>query len=142
MKKVGLIGAMVCALGLFAACGDKDNSNSIIGTWSNTAQSYVITIAGAENIPEDMIYMEFSADSVRISDLRCNCIPTWEHYTLTKKDDKRILGIAFGIHAGYYVVEELSNNKMVLTCDENNIDMGCTYIMKQSTAGGGEAQSD
>ena len=33
MKKLFLFGALLCALGMFVACGDKDNSNLIVGKW-------------------------------------------------------------------------------------------------------------
>ena len=130
MKKIFLLGAMVCALGMFAACGDKDNSNIIIGTWSNTAQSYDITIAGQQSIPADAITMEFTADSVQISDMRCNRLPRWEHYTLTTDNGKQLLLVDNGIHGGY-VVEELTSSKMVLTSTDPNIDMNFMYTMKR-----------
>ena len=130
MKKGLALGAMVCALGLFAACGDNDNSNLIIGTWGNTAQSYETTIAGTKSVSEDMICMEFTADSVRISDVRCNCIPKWEHYTLTNKDGKQILIVGNDTYGGY-VVEELSSNKMVLTSPHPDIDMAFAYTMSR-----------
>lgn len=33
MKKTLLLGALLCAIGMFAACGDKDNLNPIVGKW-------------------------------------------------------------------------------------------------------------
>ena len=139
MKKIFLLGAMVCTLGMFAACGDKDNSNLIIGNWSSTAQSYDITIAGQQSIPADAITMEFTADSVRISDMRCNCLPRWEHYTLTTENGKQILHVEWcavgsadnGIHGGGYVVEELTSSKMVLASTDPNIDMNFMYTMER-----------
>ena len=114
---------------LFAGCG-KDNSNLIIGNWANTEQSYEITIAGSNNIPAGTICMEFTADSAMISDMRCNCLPKRESYTLTKKDGKQILHIENSVYEGY-VVEELTKDKMVLTPKNENIDMSFLYTMKR-----------
>ena len=125
---------MVCALGMFAACGDKDNSNLIIGNWVNTAQSHDITIAGQIDIPSGTISMKFTADSVMISDMRCNCLPKWERYTLTTRNGKQLLHVENGIHGGGYVVEELTSNKLVLTPKIENIDMSFMYTMERYTA--------
>ena len=133
MKKIFLLGAMVCALGMFAACGDKDNSNIIIGNWVNTAQSYDITIAGQIDIPSGTISMKFTADSVMIADMRSNCQPKWEHYTLAKEDGKQILYVGNNVHEGY-VVKEHTSNKLVLTPKIENIDMSFMYTMERYTA--------
>ena len=131
---IRIITAMLGATMLFVACGkDKDNVNLIIGAWSNTAQSYEITIAGQESIPAGTICMEFTADSVMISDMRCNCLPKWEHYTLAKEDGKQILYVGNNVHEGY-VVEELTSNKLVLTPKIENIDMSFMYTMERYTA--------
>lgn len=133
MKHIKTITALVMgAAMLFVACGkDKDNVNLIIGAWSNTAQSYDITIAGQQSIPADAITMEFTADSVMISDMRCNCLPKWEHYTLTTENGKQLLHVENGIHGGGYVVEELTSDKMVLTSTGPNIDMDFMYTMER-----------
>ena len=129
---IRIITAMLGATMLFVACGkDKDNVNLIIGAWSNTAQSYEITIAGQESIPAGTICMEFTADSVMISDMRCNCLPKWEHYTLATRNGKQLLHVENGIHGGGYVVEELTSSKMVLTSTDPNIDMGFMYTMER-----------
>ena len=126
------IAALLGAAMLFVACGkDKDNFNLIIGAWSNTAQSYDITIAGQQSIPADAITMEFTADSVQISDMRCNCLPKCEHYTLTTRNGKQQLLVDNCIHGSGYVVEELTSSKMVLTSTDPNIDMGFMYTMKR-----------
>lgn len=132
MKHIKTITALLGAAMLFAACG-KDNSNLIIGNWANTEQSYEITIAGTNSIPEGAIYMEFTADSVMIADMRCNCLPRWECYTLTTEDGKQILHVDNGIH-GDYVVEELTSSKLVLTSPDPNIDMDFIYTMKRHEA--------
>lgn len=129
MKILRIITALLGAAMLFAACG-KDHSNLIIGNWTNTAQSYDITIAGQVDIPAGAISMEFTADSVMIADMRCNCLPQGKPYTLTKENGKQILHVDNGIH-GDYVVEELTNDKLVLTSTDPNIDMDFMYTMKR-----------
>ena len=129
MKTLRIITTLLSVALLFAAC-EKDNSNLIIGKWDNTAPSYDITIAGQVDIPEGAISMEFTADSVQISDMRCNCLPRWEHYTLTTDNGKQLLLVDNGIHGGY-VVEELTSSKMVLTSTDPNIDMGFMFTMKR-----------
>ena len=129
MKTPRIITALLSAALLFAAC-EKDNSNLIIGNWDNTAPSYDITIAGQVDIPEGAISMEFTADSVMIADMRCNCLPQWKPYTLTKENGKQILHIDNGIH-GDYVVDELTADKLILTSTDPNIDMDFMYTMKR-----------
>ena len=116
---------------LAVACTKEENkSGSIIGYWFNTAKSYEITIAGQESIQEGAIVMEFTADSARISDMRCNCIPEWGHYTIARENGKQILNVEHGIH-GCYVIEVLSVNNMVLTSKEHNIDWYFKYNMNK-----------
>ena len=126
-----VMGAFLLLTAFQCGSGWDEEPNLIIGTWSNTAQSYDITIAGQQSIPADAITMEFTADSVRISDMRCNCIPKWEHYTLTTRNGKQQLLVENGIHGGGYVVEELTSSKMVLTSTDPNIDMDFMYTMKR-----------
>lgn len=51
MKKNLLLGALLCALGMFAACGDKDNSSLIVGKWEVQNIHYVVDdhTAGTHN---------------------------------------------------------------------------------------------
>ena len=126
-----VMGAFLLLTAFQCGSGWDEEPNLIIGTWSNTAQSYDITIAGQQSIPADAITMEFTADSVQICDMRCNCLPRWEHYTLTTENGKQILHVENGIHGGGYVVEELTANKMVLTSTDPNIDMDFMYTMKR-----------
>ena len=123
----------VLAMGsmLLAGCG-KDDSSQLIGKWTNTAQSYVITIAGQENIPEGYICMEFTSSKVWISDSRTNCLPEWHKYTLSKKDGKQLIEFEGGCCDGLaYVVDELTDDKLVLSPKSNGIDWDCRYIMKR-----------
>lgn len=126
-----VMGAFLLLTAFQCGSGWDEEPNLIIGTWSNTEQSYDITIAGQQGIPADAIAMEFTADSVQISDMRCDCLPRWEHYTLTTENGKQLLHVENGIHGGGYVVEELTSNKMVLTSTDPNIDMGFMYTMKR-----------
>lgn len=125
-----VMGAFLLLTAFQCGSGWDEEPNLIIGTWSNTAQSYDITIAGQQSIPADAITMEFTADSVQISDMRCNRLPRWEHYTLTTRNGKQLLLVDNGIH-GDYVVEELTSSKMVLTSTDPNIDMNFMYTMKR-----------
>ena len=125
-----VMGAFLLLTAFQCGSGWDEEPNLIIGTWSNTAQSYDITIAGQQSIPADAITMEFTADSVQISDMRCNRLPRWEHYTLTTRNGKQLLLVDNGIH-GNYVVEELTSSKMVLTSTDPNINMNFMYTMKR-----------
>ena len=125
-----VMGAFLLLTAFQCGSGWDEEPDLIIGTWSNTAQSYDITIAGQQSIPADAITMEFTADSVQISDMRCDCLPKWEHYTLTTRNGKQLLLVDNGIH-GNYVVEELTSSKMVLTSTDPNIDMDFMYTMKR-----------
>ena len=125
-----VMGAFLLLTAFQCGSGWDEEPNLIIGTWSNTAQSYDITIAGQQSIPADAITMEFTADSVQISDMRCNRLPQWEHYTLTTRNGKQLLLVDNGIH-GNYVVEELTSSKMVLTSTDPNINMNFMYTMKR-----------
>ena len=125
-----VMGAFLLLTAFQCGSGWDEEPNLIIGTWSNTAQSNEITIAGQQSIPADAITMEFTADSMQISDMRCNCLPRWEHYTLTTRNGKQLLLVDNGIHGGY-VVEELTSSKMVLTSTDPNIDMGFMFTMKR-----------
>ena len=124
----------VLALGamLLTGCGkDNKDNETIIGKWTNTAQSNEITIAGQQNIPEGYICMEFTDSKVLVSDQRANCLAEWHKYTLSKEDGKQLLEIKGGCHAGIFVVEELTNDKLVLAPEHHDIDWDFHYIMKR-----------
>ncbi|MBR0169898.1 MAG: hypothetical protein IJQ14_03545 [Bacteroidales bacterium] len=117
---------------LLTSCGkDNKDNGTIIGKWANTAQSCEITIAGQENILEGYISMEFTDSQVWVSDQRANCLPEWHGYTLSKESGKQLLEIEGGCHAGIFVVEELTNDKLVLAPEHHEIDMDFRYIMKR-----------
>ena len=126
-----VMGAFLLLTAFQCGSGWDEEPDLIIGTWSNTAQSYDITIAGQQSIPADAITMEFTADSVQISDMRCNCLPKWEHYTLTTRNGKQLLEIESGCNGGIFVVEELTNDKLVLAPEHHEIDMDFRYIMER-----------
>lgn len=124
----------VLALGamLLTGCGkDNKDNETIIGKWTNTAQSNEITIAGQQNIPEGYICMEFTDSKVLVSDQRANCLAEWHKYTLSKEDGKQLLEIEGGCHAGIFVVEELTNDKLVLAPEHHDIEWDFHYIMKR-----------
>ncbi len=117
---------------LLTSCGkDNKDNGTIIGKWANTAQSNEITIAGQQNIPEGYICMEFTDSKVLVSDQRANCLPEWHGYTLSKESGKQLLEIEGGCHAGIFVVEELTSDKLVLAPEHHEIDMDFRYIMKR-----------
>ena len=126
------LAAIIMGAMLLAGCGKNNKDNeALIGKWFNTAQSYEITIAGQQNIPEGYISMEFTDSKVWISDSRTNCLAEWHNYTLSKESGKQILEIKGGCFGERYVIEELTNNKLVLINEHPNIDWDYKYIMKR-----------
>ena len=118
---------------LLTSCGkDNKDNEALIGKWTNTAQSYEITIDGRQNIPEGYIYMEFTDDKVLVSDSRTDCYATWNGYTLTKKDGKQLLEIDGGCYKGrVFVVEKLTSDELVLAPFSSGADRDFRYIMKR-----------
>lgn len=133
MKKLILCVAIVAFAGMFTSCHDKDDSNLLVGAWTSTDQSFDITIAGAQSIPAGAIVMEFTADSVLISDMRCNCVPSWHRYSLTMADGKQMLFVE-GLYDEGFVVSELTSNKLSLTDNYQSFDMGYIYVMTRTTS--------
>ena len=126
------LAAIIMGAMLLADCGKNNKDNeALIGKWFNTAQSYEITIAGQENIPEGYICLEFTDSKVLTSDSRTDCLPEWHIYTLTKESGKQILEIKGGCFGERYVIEELTNDKLVLINEHQNIDWDYKYIMKR-----------
>lgn len=128
-KNIKFLAAIIMGAMLLTGCG-KDNE-TLIGKWYNTAQSYEITIDGQQNIPEGYISMEFTDSKVWISDSRIDCLAEWHNYTLSKESGKQILEIKGGCFGERYVIEELTNNKLVLINEHPNIDWDYKYIMKR-----------
>lgn len=118
---------------LMAACGkDNMNKDALIGQWVNTAQTFEITIAGQEYIPEGCICMEFTNDKVWILDSRTDCLPAWHSYTLTKESGKWLLEIQGGCYDGrVFIVEKLTNDELVLAPFSSGVDWDFRYIMKR-----------
>jgi len=124
---------LILATILMAAC-DKGNmkKNALIGQWANTAQSYETTISGRENLPEGLIYMEFTNDKACIYDKRTDCLIEWHEYTLSKESGKWLLEIQGGCFDGMvYEVEKLTRNELVLCPKHSEIDWDFRYIMKR-----------
>ena len=117
------------------ACGkDNMNKDALIGQWVNTAQTFEITIAGQEYIPEGCICMEFTNDKVWILDSRTDRLPAWHSYTLSKESGKCLLEIQGGCYEGrVFIVEKLTNDELVLCprYNEIDIDRNFRYIMKR-----------
>ena len=101
---------------LLTSCGkDNKDNEALIGKWTNTAQSYEVTISGREDIPEGYIYMEFTDDKVLVSDQRTDCLAEWHNYTLSKESGKQLLEIKGGCYKGrVFVVEKLTSDELVL----------------------------
>ena len=118
---------------LMAACGkDNMNKDALIGQWFNTAQSFEITIAGQEYIPEGCICMEFTNDKVWILDSRTDCLPAWHSYTFSKESGKWLLEIQGGCYDGrVFMVEKLTNDELVLSPSSYGVDRNFRYIMKR-----------
>lgn len=128
----GLMLALAATM-LLSSC-KKNQSDQIVGTWVNTAEACEITIAGQHNLPADIIKMEFTSNSVLISDDRINCIPDWHRYTLAKEDGKLMLHVdgSSCIYSGDFEVEHLDKNQLVLVAPELNIDWGFRYVMRRT----------
>ena len=118
---------------LMAACGkDNMNKDALIGQWVNTAQTFEITIAGQEYIPEGCICMEFTNDKVWILDSRTDCLPAWHSYTFSKESGKWLLEIQGGCYDGrVFIVEKLTNDELVLAPFSSGVDWDFRYIMKR-----------
>lgn len=118
---------------LMAACGkDNINKDALVGQWVNTAQTFEITIAGQEYIPEGCICMEFTNNKVWILDSRTDCLPAWHSYTLSKESGKWLLEIQGGCYNGrVFVVEKLTNDELVLAPFSSGVDWDFRYIMKR-----------
>ena len=118
---------------LMAACGkDNMNKDALIGQWVNTAQTFEITIAGQEYIPEGCICMEFTNDKVWILDSRTDCLPAWHSYTLSKESGKWLLEIQGGCYDGrVFIVEKLTNDELLLAPFSSGVDWDFRYIMKR-----------
>ena len=118
---------------LMAACGkDNMNKDALIGQWVNTAQTFEITIAGQEYIPEGCICMEFTNDKVWILDSRTDCLPAWHSYTFSKESGKWLLEIQGGCYDGrVFMVEKLTNDELVLSPSSHGVDRNFRYIMKR-----------
>lgn len=122
------------ALGTMLLTGCEKDNEALIGKWSNTAQSYEITIGGQEYLQEGCICMEFTDNKVLISDARKDCLAEWYGYTLSEKEGKQLLEIKgnSGCYAGQvFVVEKLTSDKLVLVPEHHNIDWDYSYIMKR-----------
>ena len=119
---------------LMAACGkDNMNKDALIGQWVNTAQTFEITIAGQEYIPDGCICMEFTNDKVWILDSRTDCLPAWHSYTLSKESGKWLLEIQGGCYDGrVFIVEKLTNDELVLSPSSHGVDRNFRYIMKRA----------
>ena len=118
---------------LLTSCGkDNKDNEALIGKWTNTAQSYEVTISGREDIPEGYIYMEFTDDKVLVSDQRTDCIAEWHNYTFSKESGKQLLEIEGGCYNGrIFVVEKLTSDELVLAPKHHEIDRDFRYIMKR-----------
>ncbi len=118
---------------LLTSCGkDNKDNEALIGKWTNTAQSYEVTISGREDILEGYIYMEFTDDKVLVSDQRTDCIAEWHNYTLSKESGKQLLEIKGGCYKGrVFVVEKLTSDELVLAPFSSGADWDFRYIMKK-----------
>ena len=126
------LAAIIMGAMLLAGCGkDNKDNEALIGKWTNTAKSYEITIDGQQNIPEGYIYMEFTDDKVLVSDQRTDCLAEWHKYSLSEESGKQLLEIEGGCHGGIFVVEELTNGKLVLAPFSSGADWDFRYIMKK-----------
>ena len=127
------LAALALGAMLLTSCGkDNKDNEALIGKWTNTAQSYEVTISGREDIPEGYIYMEFTDDKVLVSDQRTDCLAEWHNYTLSKESGKQLLEIKGGCYKGrVFVVEKLTSDELVLAPFSSGADWDFRYIMKK-----------
>ena len=127
------LAAIIMGAMLLAGCGKNNKDNdALIGKWFNTTQSYEITIAGQEYLPEGYIYMEFTDSKVLISDSRTDCLAEWHNYTLSKESGKQLLEIEGGCYDGIvFVVKKLTSDELVLAPFSSGADWDFRYIMKR-----------
>jgi len=127
------LAALALGAMLLTSCGkDNKDNEALIGKWTNTAQSYEITIDGRQNIPEGYIYMEFTNDKVLVSDQRTNCLAEWHKYSLSEESGKQLLEIEGGCYKGrVFVVEKLTSDELVLAPFSSGADWDFRYIMKR-----------
>lgn len=121
---------------LLTSCGkDNKDNEALIGKWTNTAQSYEVTISGREDIPEGCICMEFTDDKVLVADSRKDCLAEWHKYSLSKESGKQLLEIKGGCYKGrVFVVEKLTSDELVLAPFSSGADWDFRYIMKRHEA--------
>ena len=127
------LSALIMGALLLTGCGkDNKDNEALIGKWTNTAQSYEITIDGRQNIPEGYIYMEFTDDKVLVSDQRTDCLAEWHKYSLSEESGKQLLEIEGGCYKGrVFVVEKLTSDELVLAPFSSGADWDFRYIMKR-----------
>ena len=118
---------------LLTSCGkDNKDNDALIGKWTNTAQSYEVTISGREDIPEGYIYMEFTDDKVLVSDQRTDCLAEWHKYSRSEESGKQLLEFDGGCYKGrVFVVEKLTSDELVLAPFSSGADWDFRYIMKR-----------
>lgn len=108
---------------------EKSDAKKLLGTWVNTEESWESTIAGATQRPAGTIALTFEHNRVYVVDSRCDCLPEWHHYSLTRKDGELIMNI--NNWRDNSKVSELSNDKLVLSDDRSIIDAGYGYTFKK-----------
>ena len=91
MKKNIIKSLVALTLGALLLAGCRKDNDALIGKWSNTSQSYEITIGGQEYLPKGCIYMEFTESKVLISDSRTDCLAEWHNYTFSKESGKQLI---------------------------------------------------
>lgn len=133
MKKrlFGLLLAFIAGSMLFSSC-KKDTNELILGTWSNTAQSFEITINGQQNLTEGCLTMQFKENKVLVSDSRVNGVPSWTPYSLDYVDGQLILHLvtpSLHTEGGNFIIEELSEKQLVIAPMIENIDWSFRYFM-------------
>ena len=132
MKKNIIKSLVALTLGALLLAGCRKDNDALIGKWSNTSQSYEITIGGQEYLPKGCIYMEFTESKVLISDSRTDCLAEWHNYTFSKESGKQLLEIEGGCYNGrIFVVEKLTSDELVLAPKHHEIDRDFRYIMKR-----------
>lgn len=115
MKKTLLCLVMaVCAM-LMASCEKNAENPTLVGKWTNTAESFQDNIAGSIYLSAGAIDVEFTASKVCFTDNERGDNPVWNSYSVIEEDGKQLLKIKSNdIGRETYVIEKLTQDSLVL----------------------------
>lgn len=129
-KRVFFALLVVAAVFTLTSCDrEQSDTKNLLGTWTNTNDSYEITIAGANQIPESTIELTFERNRVYVTDARCNCLPQGYSYKLTRKDGELFIEIVGWLPKSKIMT--LTSNSLVINDDLDSIDAGFSLVFQR-----------